>query len=184
MKLLTKKVDLYQSNLLRKIFVIFMLLISAIFIISCGCPYSFTGAALPPHLKTIAIPYAEDLTGSGEPGLRDELTNGLVKKFIDDNSFTIADRTNSDAVIECSITGFSDAPAIITGGETVPSRRVTITVQAVYRDQIYKKVIFDKQFSNFGDYPSGSGFSDRSVAITSALEKIADDILLDTVSGW
>ena len=42
------------------------------------CIYSFTGAAVPTHLKTIAVPVADDRSGAGEPGLRELLTNQLT----------------------------------------------------------------------------------------------------------
>lgn len=32
-----------------------------------GCAYSFTGSSVPNHLKTIAIPFAIDRSGSGKP---------------------------------------------------------------------------------------------------------------------
>ena len=59
---------------------------------SC-CAYSFTGASVPPHLKTIAIPIADDRSGSGEPGLRESLTQKLIKQFIDDNTLQVSERT-------------------------------------------------------------------------------------------
>lgn len=76
----------------------------------CSCPYSFTGASIPAHLKTLAIPYASDQSGSGEPMLSQNFTNTLTRKFTDDNSFIITDKTKSDAVLECAIVGISDNP--------------------------------------------------------------------------
>ena len=40
-----------------------------------GCAYSFTGASVPSHLKTVAIPLVDDQSGFGEPGLREYFTN-------------------------------------------------------------------------------------------------------------
>jgi len=146
------------------------------------CIYSFTGAAVPSHLKTIAVPVADDKSGAGEPGLRELLTNQLTQKLIDDNTFNVTERTNADAVLECTITSLSDAPAVVTAGESVTSRRVTISVRVVYRDMVQKKTIYDKSFSNYGDYSPGT--QDRQDAIDTAIDLITDDIVLDTVSGW
>lgn len=154
--------------------------------ISCfGCPYSFTGASVPPYLHTIAIPYADDRSGSGEAGLRDLLNQKLTQKFNDDNNLKITDRSNADAVLECIITGLNDAPAVVTGGSnaTVSTRRITITVQAIYKDLVKRKTVYDKQFSNYGDY-STDNVDNRNTAIATAIDKISDDILLETVSGW
>ncbi len=148
------------------------------------CIYSFTGAAVPPHLKTIAVPVADDKSGAGEPGLRELLTNQLTQKLIDDNTFNVTERTNADAVLECTITSLSDAPAVVTAGESVTSRRITISVKVIYRDMVQKKTIYDKSFSNYGDYSPGGSIEDRKKAIETAIDLITEDIVLDTVSGW
>jgi hypothetical protein len=150
----------------------------------CSCPYSFTGASIPAHLKSLAIPYANDQSGSGEPALGQQFTTLLTQKFIDDNSFLITDKTRSDAVLDCSILGISDTPAAITTGEQVQARRVNITVQVSYNDLKMKKNIFERQFSNYADYPATAGQAGRNEAIQAALEKLTEDILLETVSGW
>jgi len=148
------------------------------------CVYSFTGAAVPEHLQTIAIPVSDDRSGAGEPGLRELLTNQLTQKFIDDNTLQVTERTAADAILECTIISLSDAPAIVTAGENVTSRRVTISVQAVYKDLVKRKTVYEKNFSNYGDYRSGGSINDRRVAIEEAVDNITEDILLDTVSGW
>lgn len=149
-----------------------------------GCPYSFTGASVPPHLESLAVPFAEDKSGSAEPGLRENFSTGLLNKFIEDNSFSITDRTQADAIIECVIVQFSDAPMVVNPGESVAARRITIGVQVRYRDLVKKITIYEKQFSNYGDYASSDGVTGKSSAIETALDKITDDILLETVSGW
>ena len=149
---------------------------------SC-CAYSFTGASIPEHLKTIAIPIADDRSGSGEPGLRETLTQTLIQKFIDDNSLQVGERTTANAILECTIVSLSDAPAIVSAGESITSRRITIGVKVLYRDMVQRKTIFDKNFTNYSDYSTGNAVG-RSEAINTAIENISEDILLDTVSGW
>lgn len=165
-----------------KIFFLFIIL-SVINFTGC-CFYSFTGASVPQHLKTIAIPIAEDRSGSGEPGLKELLTDQLVQKFINDNTLQVTEKVNADAVLECVILPLSDAPVVVAAGENVEARRITINVQVTYKDLVKRKTIFDKKFSNYGDYPSGGNISQRRDAIQTAIDKITEDILLDTVSGW
>jgi len=166
-------------------FIINLLFIFIILINFGGCcVYSFTGASVPQHLKTIAVPIAEDRSGSGEPGLKELVTNQLVQKFINDNTLQVTEKVNADALLECVILPMSDAPAVISGGENVQSRRITINVQVTYKDLVKRKTIFDKKFSNYGDYPSSGNLSQREEAIQTAVDRITEDILLDTVSGW
>ena len=162
--------------------VLFVLLI-AINFTSC-CAYSFTGASVPEHLKTIAIPIADDRSGSGEPGLREKLTQDLIQKFIDDNTLQVAERTTANSLLECTIVSLTDAPAIVSAGENITSRRITIGVKVLYRDLVKRKTIFEKTFTNYSDYSSSNPIQGRTEAIQGAIDKISEDILLDTVSGW
>ncbi len=166
--------------------IVLILLFVVPIIINFGgcCAYSFTGASVPKHIKTIAIPAALDRSGSGVPGLSELFTNMLTQKFVDDNTLQIADKNSANSVLECTITSLTDAPAVVSAGENVTSRRVTIAVQAVYRDLVQRKTIYDKSFSNYGDYSATGSINERNNAIQTALDKISQDILLDTVSGW
>jgi hypothetical protein len=148
------------------------------------CVYSFTGASVPEHLKTIAIPTADDRSGGAEPGLREKLTEVLTQKLIDDNTLQVTDRTSANSILESTIVSISDAPAIVTAGEQIATRRITISVLVVNKDLVKRKTLFEKTFSNYGDYPSGGSIDSRRSAIEEAIEKITQDILLDTVSGW
>ncbi len=148
------------------------------------CFYSFTGASVPPHLKSIAIPVADDRSGSAESGLREMLTQKLIQKFIDDNSLQIVDRINANSIIETAIVSYNDAPAIVTAGENITSRRITIGIKASYRDLVKKIVVFDKVFTNYANYPSSGSLIEKNRAIEEIIEKTAEDILLETVSGW
>ncbi len=174
-----EKITSRQFNILNSLFIIITL-----FNLTGCCAYSFTGASVPQHIKSIAIPVAEDRSGSGEPGLREMLTDKLTQKFIDDNTLQVTDKTNANSVLECNITSLTDAPAVVAAGENVKRRRITISVQVVYRDLVKRKTVFDKSFSNYGDYPSGGSINERKTAIETAVDKISEDILLDTVSGW
>ena len=116
--------------------------------------------------------------------MRESLTQKLIQKFIDDNSLQVTDRVNADAILECTVVSFNDAPAIVSAGENVTSRRITIGVKATYRDLVKKVSVFDKTFTSYQDYPQEGSLSDRNNAIEKVLDQITEDILLETVSGW
>lgn len=174
--------EISKSLLKGNLFFLFIILLVYNFT-GCGT-YSFTGASVPEHIKTIAIPIAADRSGSGEPNIREQLTDQLIQKFIDDNTLRVSERANANAVLDCTISGFSDAPLIVSTGESVTSRRVTLSVLVIYKDIVKKKNIFEKTFSNYGDYPPTGSLNDRKDAIATAVDKISEDILLNTVSGW
>jgi len=150
-----------------------------------GCSYSFTGSSVPIHLKSISIPFCEDRSGSGESGMADNFTTTLIDHFISDNSLAVTDKSEADALLTCTITSISDAPTVIKGGENVSARRITIKAHVVYKDFVKKKTIFDKNFSNYGDYENtGDIISAKSAAIKAATDLITEDILLGVVSNW
>lgn len=173
----------YKSQELKTF--LFILLFGTSAVINFGCSsYSFTGASVPAHLKTIAIPIAEDKSPAAIPGLRESLTDNLITKFITDNSLQVTERSTANATLECVITSVTDAPAIVSAGEEITSRRVTINVKVIYKDLVQKKTIFENNFTNHGDYVPGEETNKREDAIAIAVEKLSEDILLAVVSGW
>ncbi|MFH1194203.1 MAG: LPS assembly lipoprotein LptE [bacterium] len=173
---------IYIKNLIA----FFLIAISSIYIISCS--YSFTGASVPSHLNSIAIPIASDRSGSGEPDLNDDFTNMLIQKFIDDNTLLVADKVNADALLECTITSMNDAPAVVgTGveGENISRRKITISVKILYRDLVKKTTLLEESYSNYGEYSTDDDIiTARQAAIEEAVKKLTEDILLAVVSNW
>jgi outer membrane lipopolysaccharide assembly protein LptE/RlpB len=153
-------------------------------LLNTSCPYSFTGASVPNHVKTIAIPLVDDQSGFGEAGLREEFTTELTNLFLSDNSLEVADRTTADSILEGVITSVSDAPSVVAQGEAVTKRRITMSAKFAYQDKVLRKKVWEKTFSEWGDYDSGGGLSQRQAGLSDAMKKLTEDILLETVSGW
>jgi hypothetical protein len=149
-----------------------------------GCTYSFKGGSVPPHLKTIAIPIVEDQSGYGDPTLRDLLTQKLVERFTNDNTLQLADRNMADSMLEGAVTDVKDAPEILQGGEQVTMRKITVTVRMTFQDLKLRKKVWEKSYSNWGNYPSGGGLTQRNDGVSKAVNKLTEDILNDTVAGW
>ena len=161
----------------------FVTLGALVFLLS-GCAYTFKGSSVPPHLKTIAIPLFDDQSGAGEPGLRENFTTKLIERFVQDNSLEVADKSRADALLEGVIISMRSEPTVITQGETVSRLRLTMSVKASYQDVRLKKKMWDKQFTEWGEFESGGSLDARRGAISTAIEKLTEDILLDAVSGW
>jgi len=169
-------------------YIIFIILLSGITALVSSCSYSFTGASVPPHLKSVAIPLFDDRSSSAEPNLREDFTNELIQKFIDDNTLQKREKVNSDALIEGTILSLADSPTSVgnvQGTEAVTVRRITINVKVIYKDFVKRETIFEKNFSNYGDYNNeGDITAARQIAIQKAIDKITEDILLAVVSNW
>lgn len=150
-------------------------------LIACG-PYSFSGLAHP-HIKTIAIPLFQDQTA--EFGIKEEITNALIKAFTSDNSLKIADRRKADSVLHGTIIAVSDQAGAYTRDERVNEIQVHLLVDIKYEDLVKRKIIWEDKISQFGTYTPGSGDKNsRSDAIAEAIAKITEEVLNRTVSGW
>ncbi len=149
-----------------------------------GCSYSFTGSSVPPHLKSVRIALFEDRTNSGEPNVREDFTNTLLDRFRRDNSLEVTNQDEADSDLDGTISSFADQPTVVAAGESVRKARITIGVQAAFRDRKLKKTLFEKTFTAWGEYEIGAEPALRREAVTTAIDKLTEDILLATVSGW
>ena len=149
-----------------------------------GC-YSFTGASVPQHWKTIAVPIFDDDSNYGEPGLRERITNAVIQKLQRDNTLRLTDRSASDVVLVGTIMSIKpDEPVALVQGDRASRYRITATLKISLQDKVQKKQVWEKQFSAYGDYGITSGASQKDVGLQTAIDKLSDDIILETLSGW
>ena len=167
-----------------------LLFFSVLLGVITGCNYSFTGASIPPHLHSVAIPLFDDRSGSGEPNLGEDFTTDLTDKFIDDNNLQIKEKTDADAIVEGTVTSLKETPASVgvndQGDEAISQIKVTLAVRVVYKDFVTRETVFDRTFSDYGLYSNTSSnvTEAREEAIADAIDKITDDILTAVVADW
>lgn len=150
-----------------------------------GCAYSFTGASVPAHWKTVAIPLFDDDSGFGQPSLREDLTNTLIQKFQQDNTLQLADRESATVELRGSITSVTaDRPIAVAQGTQASLLQLSLKVHVTLIDHVKNKEVWSKDFTATGDYPATSGQAGREQGLQQAMENITDDLLLETVSAW
>jgi hypothetical protein len=172
-------------NRLVSLRVIFLLVLTGTAVLATsGCRYSFSGGSVPPNLKTIAIPIVQDQSGYGDPSLKDTFTERLVESFTSDGSLTLAERNFSDSVLETVVTGVRESASVVQPGEQVAQRRITVTARVKFTDTKQRKLLWEKEFNQWGNFPSGAGATQRNEGIREAIRKLTEDILNQTVAGW
>ena len=152
--------------------------------LSCNI-YSFRGNNPPEGIKTIAVPLIDDQSGFSESGLREIFTDLLKNKISGDNTFLIADKNTADAILYCTIKSIKDEALVISGNENVTKRKITISVSVRFENLLKKRLISERQYDNWGEYNSSSAsFSERKNGISTATDKICEDIVTDITSNW
>jgi hypothetical protein len=72
---------------------------------------------------------------------------------------------------------------IVSAGEEISSRRLTIIVKVIYKDLVQKKQ-FLKITSPIMAITSPVKLQTKEMMLAVAVDKISEDILLAVVSGW
>jgi len=168
----------------------YLLIIPAI--AGCGV-YSFTGASLPPEIKTVSVQYFFDEVGAGPPTLGQNFTEDLKDYLQQNTSLTIVEY-DGDLQFEGSIVGYNFAPLAprASGNQSVANadiaglERLTITVNVSYINTYDESKNFDRRFSFFRDYdPQRSPLSQNEAQyIDEITENIIIDIFNATIADW
>jgi hypothetical protein len=171
----------------RRIRVRTLALMAVVGLVLAGCSYySFTGATIPSHLRTVAIPIAEDLTASPIPGLDDQLTELLIARFVRQTRLQLEpSETAADAVLNARIERYQNQPTAVGGGERAAQNRVTITIAVRYLDRLREEELLARTFSSHSEYdPLTEGIDGERRAAMEALRNIADDVFTSATSNW
>ena len=148
-----------------------------------GC-YSFTGASIPSHIKTVALPLPDDQSSFGQSEIRQDLNTFMIDKFTREGSLHVAERSNGDALLETTINRITDEAVGVRAGEQLTNKRVTIYVDAIYKDQKKQKTFWTRSFQQSSDYPIADNLAGLKSALRQAEEKLAEELLLAAISNW
>lgn len=159
--------------------------VTALIVFMTGCGYySFSGATIPEHVGTIAIPLVEDNSISTITALDERLTLMLIDRFVRQTRLSLEPRSGeADALLQVEIARYLSESTSVSGNERATVNRVTITVNVTYNDQVEDRPFLSRTFSSFEEYDPFDPASEEDAALAS-LEKIADDIFTAATSNW
>lgn len=166
-------------------FKLILLLLFAISASSC-VRYSFTGTSIPENVNSIFIPFFADQSSSGIGDLSDRLNQIIINRFINQTRLRSANsRGEADAVLEGSIVSYQNRPFSITGDEEADQNEVTITVRATYQYTDQEQPEWTNNYSGKATYdPNEDPIEGETNAAEEAIERIANNMFNDAVSGW
>lgn len=159
-------------------------LLTLVTLILQGC-YSFSGASIPPHLHTVAVPLFDDTTQAGIAEFRERITRNLVNKIESQSTLSIeADPSRADAVLKGAIISYTDEPSQLgSATERAVTNRITIVLKADFNDEVKQSQLFSQTFVGFADYQAGN-YAAQQGAIESAIDTVTDDLFNQMISNW
>ncbi|MDX1420130.1 MAG: LPS assembly lipoprotein LptE [Rubricoccaceae bacterium] len=164
-----------------------MLSLSAVYcLLATGCGlYSFTGATIPDHLQTVAVPLAEVRAQGAVPGLDQALTDALVQRFADQTRLALAtDEADADAVVRAVVERYAITPVAVTADELASLNRVTVAVGIVYVDRVEDEERLARSFSASEDYDPAEGPAAEAEAVAALVVQLADEVFTAATSDW
>jgi lipopolysaccharide assembly LptE-like protein len=153
--------------------------------VAAACSYySFSGATIPAHLSTIAIPLVQDNSVSTVNGLDEQITQLLLSRFVGQTRLSLDSTPDeADVVLTATIDRYVNQATSVSGDERATRNRVTISVTARYFDNTTGEELIDRVFSGFEEYDPLDPSLEEAAAIA-ALGKVADDIFTAATSNW
>lgn len=165
-------------------FWIFATVILTMVLSSCKVNYSFTGASIPPEVKSINIKYFPNNAPLVEPTLSQKLTDALRDKFTNETSLTIVN-DGGDLILEGSIIGYRTRPLAIQEGDQAALNRLTIRLDVTYTNTFDDNMSFESTFERYSDYSSDQNLSEVQDALIDEInEMLVVDIFNKAVINW
>lgn len=159
--------------------------LTLILITSCRVNYSFTGASIPPQVRTIQIDQFVNNAPLVNPLLSQQLTDALRLKFQSQTALTLVNQ-NGDLVISGEITDYSTRPAAIQANDVAALNRLTISLKVSFINHFDPSQSFQNQvFTRYEDYPSNLDLmSVQDILVKQITEYLVEDIFNRTVVNW
>lgn len=168
------------SPILRFLFVLSLFVLQ----IGCSVKYSFTGASIPPDVKTITIKYFPNNASLVVPNLSQKITDGLQDKFTSETNLVMV-TDGGDLLMEGSITDYSTSPVAIQGNDQAALNRLTITIEVNYTNTSDENLSFETKFSRYADYSSTQPLTEvQEGLIEEITQMLIEDVFNKAVINW
>ena len=159
-----------------------LLVILITFINACGI-YSFTGASIPPEVKSISIDFFPNQAELVNPLLSQEFTDNLRDRFLSQTSLNLLNGS-ADWEVKGAIIDYFERP-VAASAQTAALNQLTIVVQVEFIDNFNEKNSWTKKFSRSQTYPGASILSDyEEELVTDINDQLINDIFNKIAVNW
>ena len=151
---------------------------------SCGT-YSFSGASIPPEMKTISVQFFENTSALVVPYLSQQFTEGLKERIRNQSRLSMV-RAEADANFEGRITDYSIRPVAIQGNDRAGLNRVTVTVMVKYTNALKPELNFEQSFQAFQEFSLNQGpiQTQEQKLLALIIRQLTEDIFNKAFANW
>ena len=147
-----------------------------------GC-YSFTATSLPSHIRTVTIPDIQNQTT--DPVLGNRLHQAVVELFQKNAPGIRVVNSDGDADFQLTLVNYTNAPENFSRDAAVETYKVTLVVNATFRDQVKNTVIYDgRNLRADGVYDVTKNETEDRHGQQRAIEKLQELIVNNALARW
>jgi len=165
-----------------RVFNISLIVISAIFLSTCGV-YSPYGAATS-GAKTFSIKYFETFHPLVSASTSITISEELIDRVQNQSTLQLID-SGGELKFEGKVIGWTVQPINVQGNETAGANRVTISVDVIFTNTIEPDLSFQRMFNRFYDLPSSQDIhSNTDLVVEEIAALLSQDIFNASLGSW
>ncbi|MCS6933643.1 MAG: LPS assembly lipoprotein LptE [Chitinophagales bacterium] len=146
--------------------------------------YSFTGANIPPDIKTFSVELFQITANNGPAIYPQQFTDRLKLKFQTEANLRMVAR-DGDLQFKGTITEFSYTSEAPVAGATSGLNKLTVRVQVEFINTKNEKDNFNKAYTRFVQFPAGENIPQIESRLLDEINRqLVDDIFQDALVKW
>ena len=153
--------------------------------IPAGCGYYSTTSRTAKDIKSIYVPFFSNETT--QPDLDIQVTESIVDDLVDDNTLSVVNEDQADAILQGRIVAFENRPFSFDLELNAQEYRVLVRVVAsLYKRRTNEPIWENKTITGVSTYfvEPVEGENDFDTAVDIAVFTISERILSLTVQDW
>jgi len=163
---------------------IFLLVLFVMSLLS-GCKvYSFSGASIPPEIKTIYVRFIDNKARYNNPQLSPQLTDKLRQKIVSQTRLTQVNNDNADYDVSGYISQYDVSTSAISD-QKVATNRLTVAVTLTLLDRKTGKEPRNISASRSFDFSASLTLPQAELQLNDEIVRnLADEIFNQLFSDW
>lgn len=166
---------------------VFLFLLIPVLVSFSSCSVKLSGASIPAEMKTVSVPFIENVAPTVQPTLSQSLTEALKTRIRNQSRLNIVP-SGADGTFEGRITGYEIKPIAIQDSNkpTAGGNKLTIRVSMKYTNNLKPKDSYEESFERYYNFPAGNVDlnSIQGTILQQIIDQLTDDIFNRAFAQW